>query len=223
MNLISPGGIMNNVQTMALLSLLIFIGLTGPSYSINKTAEDPTVSMGSYKPVAQETVSANEVLWLNDISCSFTCAGVLDQFTMLDTGDYLKSKYNLYFIPPDISEYCLEAEVEFDIPAELLEAIAFTESGFNSDATNGGCKGLCQVCWKYHKNRVDGDDPYDKRTNIRTAAHLLNDLYSEYGDITKCLNAYNGRTPTTKSTAYTRKVLDIYEHLQEAHNRERSF
>ena len=37
------------------------------------------------------------------------------------------------------------------------------------------------------------------------------------------LNAYNGRGPSTRSTAYTRKVIDIYEHLQIEHNRERSY
>lgn len=224
MSLTSPGGIMNNLRTLDLLVPFIFLGLIGPSYNVNKVIAEPSVSMDICKEFEiVEEVSTNEALWLNDISEPLNCVGHVDTFTMMDTGDYLKDKYDLYVIPPDISEFCMEAETEFGVPAELLEAIAFTESRFNADATNGGCKGLCQVCWKYHKNRVDGNDPYDKRTNIRTAAHLMNELYSEYGDLTMCLNAYNGRGPSTRSTSYTRKVIDIYEHLQIEHNRERSY
>ena len=68
------------------------------------------------------------------------------------------------------------------------------------------------------------DNPYDVRTNVYTAAKFISDLHVEHeGDMTKVLTQYNTGKPKSHSTAYSRKVIDIYEHLLAMRGKERSF
>ncbi len=90
-------------------------------------------------------------------------------------------------IPQDIREICEEVGEEYNICPELLEAIAYHESRFKEDVTNGPHYGLCQVNVNVHKARMEKfgytkDDMLTAYTNVKVAADYLSDLYAEYGD-----------------------------------------
>lgn len=100
-------------------------------------------------------------------------------------------------VPEDIKAYCEEIGAEYAICPELLEAIAYTESGFQQYAVNsaGTCHGLCQIyvgCHRARMKRLGVTDIYDKRGNILVAADLLSDLFEQYEDVGAVLMAYNG-------------------------------
>ena len=100
-------------------------------------------------------------------------------------------------IPEDIREICEEVGEEYDICPELLEAIAYHESRFKENVTNGSHYGLCQVNVNVHKFRMDefGYTNADMTTafpNIKVAADYLADLFETYeGDdyMVMCLYA----------------------------------
>ena len=124
-------------------------------------------------------------------------------------------------IPEDIRTYCEVAGEENNIAPSLLEAIAYTESGFNERAVNkaGTCFGLCQIYKKYHIKRMERlgvTDLFDKEGNIRVAADLLLELFETYEDVGAVLMKYNGATDkainryfeTGKLPKYAQRVID---------------
>lgn len=101
-----------------------------------------------------------------------------------------------------ISEDSLESICAFvgdiyDISPELLQALAWTESGYNVTATGScGDKGLCQIVSKWHydrMNRLGVVDIYDPYGNVLVCADIISELESgKYGyDVRYVLMAYN--------------------------------
>ena len=137
---------------------------------------------------------------------------------------YLNETYGWYDAPFDISVAAEEAEYIYGVPSELMIALIWTESRYDANAgANSKYKGLCQLGWKWFETELT-DDPYDVRTNVYTAAKFISDLHVEHGgDMTKVLTQYNTGKPKNHSTAYSRKVMDIYEHLLAMRGKERSF
>lgn len=135
-------------------------------------------------------------------------------------------------IPADIKAYCEEIGQEKGICPELLEAIAYTESGFSQYAKNkaGTCFGLCQVYQKFHVDRMKRlgvTDIFDKRGNILVAADLLSELFLKYEDVGAVLMAYNGvkqeaidkYMETGNLPNYAKRVLNISEEYERLHNK----
>lgn len=90
-------------------------------------------------------------------------------------------------IPENIREYCEESGQAKGICPELLEAIAWHESGFIPTVTNKNCYGLMQINVKIHKDRIEklnytSEDMLTSKPNIEVAADYLSELYEDYGD-----------------------------------------
>lgn len=125
-------------------------------------------------------------------------------------------------VPEDVKTYCEEAQKEFCVCAELLEAIAFAESSFDSSAINGDCFGLMQISTKWHQERMSRlgvNDIYDTRGNIRVAADYLRELFQRFdGDLYKVLMTYNGDTSEGVSD-YALEIEEIAIALELVHGK----
>lgn len=125
-------------------------------------------------------------------------------------------------LPDDVKQYCDDAQKEFNVSAELLEAIAFAESSFDSQAVNGDCLGLMQISTKWHKdrmNRLGVTDIYDTRGNIRVAADYLRELFNKHdGELYEVLMIYNGDTSEGVSD-YALKIEEIAKALEIIHGK----
>lgn len=91
----------------------------------------------------------------------------------------------------------------YSLCPELVEAIIFYESSWETDVvSSAGCIGLMQVHPKVHKKRMDAlgvTDLSNAYQNILVGCDLLADLFEQYGEATKVLDAYAG---TLKSDSY---------------------
>lgn len=91
-----------------------------------------------------------------------------------------------------------EASTTFDVPYELLLAMMFRESSFQTDAHNDICWGLMQVHqmnfeWLETELAEYGvtDVKNDPRDNIWAGAYIIGGYLDKYGDVHKALMAYN--------------------------------
>ena len=116
-----------------------------------------------------------------------------------------------------------EASTTFDVPYELLLAMMFRESSFQTDAHNDICWGLMQVHqmnfeWLETELAEYGvtDVKNDPRDNIWAGAYIIGGYLDKYGDIHKALMAYNcGEYGASKlwergyeSSQYSRNVVE---------------
>lgn len=132
------------------------------------------------------------------------------------------------YLSEEIQEYCEEIGEMYSICPELLMAIIETESAGVSDAENNGCKGLMQVCERYHKDRMDNlmvTDIYDEYSNILVATDYLMELADEYGDIGLVLMIYHGEKSALEKSergelsSYAEKILERSEQLERLHGK----
>jgi len=102
------------------------------------------------------------------------------------------------------------------VPAQLLEAVASTESGFQPTAVSGaGAEGLMQLMPSTASSL--GVDPFDPSEAITGAAKLLSNYHAKYGSWSVALAAYNagpgavqeysGIPPYAQTQAYVQTVL----------------
>lgn len=131
---------------------------------------------------------------------------------------------------------------EVGVPASLLKAIAFVESGYQPYVLNHQGKslsfktpgeswayvekqvksgdtaldiGCMQIHWKAHQNSIE--DPkhlLNPAFNIRYAAKFLKGLYQELGTWSRAVSAYHSRTG--KGHAYLIKVARVVKQEQYA-------
>ena len=134
-------------------------------------------------------------------------------------------------VPEDIQTYSNLCGDEYHICPELLQAIAYYESRFQADATNGKCVGLMQVNVKAHAERIeyygwteaDMTDPYK---NMMVASDYLEELFLEYEDVVICLCFYNGDMKGLNRykeydvlPPYAEKILKMSERLERLANK----
>jgi len=134
-------------------------------------------------------------------------------------------------IPQEIKENAEIIGAEFNICPELLEAIAYQESRYTANVTNGTCRGLMQVNTNVHKSRFinagwdtsDWSDPYK---NMYVAAEYLAELFDEYEDVALVLYLYNGDTTNAKRykqngyiSKYVSSILKKSEELERLHGK----
>ncbi len=134
-------------------------------------------------------------------------------------------------IPTEISQNAEIIGHEFNICPELLEAIAYYESNYQSTAKNGPCKGLMQVNAHIHKDRFieagwSEKDWADAYKNMYVAASYLHDLFVEYEDVAEVLYLYNGDKTSLEKyrssgylSRYVQSVLTKSEELERAHGK----
>lgn len=126
-------------------------------------------------------------------------------------------------VPEDIKALCEKYGAENNICPELLEAVIFVESSFQSQVENNGCKGLMQIKPTAHAKRMKRlsvTDPYNQEQNIKVGADYLRELFETYGDPATVLEWYNGDSASANSekvSAYAEKVLKISQALERAY------
>ncbi|WP_277668630.1 lytic transglycosylase domain-containing protein [Caproiciproducens galactitolivorans] len=110
------------------------------------------------------------------------------------------------------------AAEKYNVPLNLLKAVAKAESGFDASAVSRcGAQGVMQLMPATAK-ALGVEDPLDAEQNIMGGAKYLSDLISRYdGDVKLALAAYNagsgnvakygGIPPFKETQAYVKKVM----------------
>lgn len=118
----------------------------------------------------------------------------------------------------ELDEIFAKAAETYDVPEELLKAVAKAESGFNPNAVSKcGAMGVMQLMPATAKS-LGVVDAYDPEQNIMGGANYISQKLKAYdGDITLALAAYNagsgnvakygGVPPFAETQNYIKKIL----------------
>ena len=126
-------------------------------------------------------------------------------------------------VPEEIRETSEELGQAYNICPELIQAIGWRESRFQSDAENGGCVGIMQVAPKWHKDRMDRlgvTDLMDTRQNMMVAVDYLSELVKDEEDMEEVLMRYHGesrineRLEAGELSAYVEGILALSAELE---------
>lgn len=140
--------------------------------------------------------------------------------TIVEKEVYIEEELNYHKdipLAPELQLFMLKMAKKYDVPYNLLLAIAETESGFDPDAVSGtNDYGLMQINKINHKWLTEaGCDPMTRAGNIEAGALMIsNALEIADGDLDRALMVYNhGQAGAKKkwdegvfSTAYTEKI-----------------
>lgn len=122
----------------------------------------------------------------------------------------------------------IEIGEQYGICPELLQALIEHESGGDANAENAGCKGLCQINEKYHKDRMKRlgvTDLYDEYGNILVAADYLMEIADEYEEISLVLDIYHGSSKALSNyengivSSYAEDILTRSAELERQHGK----
>jgi Transglycosylase SLT domain/D-alanyl-D-alanine carboxypeptidase len=124
------------------------------------------------------------------------------------------------FVPPRFHDPLAAAALRWNVPAELLAAQLYAESGFNPFAESpAGARGIAQ--FMPGTARAYGlADPYDPDAAIDAQAHLMSDLLKRFeGKVALALAAYNagagaverygGVPPYAETRVYVARILGL--------------
>lgn len=111
------------------------------------------------------------------------------------------------------------------LPAELLKAVAVTESRMNPAAVSpAGARGLMQLVPSTAR-ALGVTDPFDAEQSIRGGATYLSRQVSRFGSYSLALAAYNagpeavsrhgGVPPYPETRTYVARVMGLYEHFRD--------
>ena len=126
-------------------------------------------------------------------------------------------------VPEDVKEISEELGQAYNICPELIQAICWRESRFQTDAENGGCIGIMQVSPRWHKDRMDKlgvTDLMDPKQNMEVAVDYLADLVEDEEDMEEALMRYHGesriqeRLDAGKMSAYVESILALSAELE---------
>ena len=85
------------------------------------------------------------------------------------------------------------ASETYNVPQDILLAVAQTESGFKPDAKSAtGVRGIMQVTQSTYDGLGFKGDRSDPTNSINAGAKLLSQLYRQYGNWDDAFSAYNG-------------------------------
>ena len=110
---------------------------------------------------------------------------------------------------------------ETGVDANLLKAVAQTESGFDPSAVSGaGALGVMQLMPQTAQS-LGVKNALNAKESIDGGAHYLKDLLNKYHDVPKALAAYNagpgsvdsfgGIPPYAETQRYVKKVMSAYK------------
>ena len=110
---------------------------------------------------------------------------------------YEPEPYNDPEIPDEIEAAAEAAGEAYGFEPEFLEAVAFYESTYNTQAVNGGCYGLMQVSTYWHADRMERlgvteSQIWEAGPNMMVAADYLRELFGRHSDPYWVLMTYNG-------------------------------
>lgn len=113
---------------------------------------------------------------------------------------------------------------EYNICPELITAIAFKESRYNSNVEYEGCIGIMQVSPKWHRDRMirlGVSDLYNPYNNMLVATDYLLELFEKYEDLAMVLQVYNGDSNADfywngeiDLSEYTKDIIKMSEELE---------
>ncbi len=130
---------------------------------------------------------------------SITEAGLLQQLqnnqsvstssSGVEFSDILKQTFAS--MTEDMDAIFEEAASRYQVPVNLLKAVAKAESNFNSDAvSSAGAMGVMQLMPGTAQS-LGVTDPFDARQNIMGGAKYLKQNLDKFGDVELALAAYN--------------------------------
>lgn len=126
-------------------------------------------------------------------------------------------------VPEDVKEISEELGEKYNICPELIQAICWQESRFQSDVESGGCVGIMQVAPKWHKDRMDRlgvTDLTDVRQNMTVAVDYLSELLKDGEDIEEPLMRYHGESRIDEKllagemSVYAESILTLSAELE---------
>ncbi len=110
----------------------------------------------------------------------------------------------------------LKYSLKYGVPLDLLMAVAYTESHFNSSArSTAGAAGVMQVMWKVHSGLLQAngimeeDDLYTPDKGIAAGALLISRYLRAYGDTQTALGRYYGGSPTVYWGRVSRNLIKV--------------
>ncbi len=151
---------------------------------------------------------------------------VLPLIIVLVTGTTVQAK--TIDVPKEVIEISEEIGEEYNICPELIQAICYVESRYDSQAVNGNCIGIMQVSKKWHSDRMRSlgvTDLHDTKQNILTGVDYLSSLIKDGEDIEAALMYYHGeknveqRLENGETSQYVKNVLTISEELERKHGK----
>ena len=154
-------------------------------------------------------------------------AGLMVFLVMLHSGSVEAGNEDTY-ISEEIVGSCVQIGEEDGLCPEILMALIERESSGDPKATNGSCKGLCQISEKWHRDRMKRlgvTDIYDPEGNIRLAADYLMELADQYEDIGLVLMVYHGEKDAEQKaeegriSEYATFILERAEQLERLHGK----
>lgn len=127
-------------------------------------------------------------------------------------------------VPADVVEISEDLGSQYNICPELIQAICFKESRFESEIENEGCVGIMQVSPRWHKDRMAKlgvTDLFDTRENMTAGVDYFSELIGKYEDVSIALMVYNGDssasdvlTGSKDISTYADEILAISEKLE---------
>ena len=110
----------------------------------------------------------------------------------------------------------LKYSLKYSVPLDLLVAVAYTESHFNSLARSAaGAAGVMQVTWKIHSGLLQAngileeDDLYSPDMGIAAGALLISRYLKAYGDTQTALGRYYGGSSTVYWGRVSRNLAKV--------------
>ena len=131
-------------------------------------------------------------------------------------------KLNQASVTTNLDSIFKEAADKYSVPERLLKAIAYTESGFQANATSSaGAMGIMQLM-PSTASAYGVSDPYDAYQNIMGGAAVLKDLLNMFqGNQSLAIAGYNagcgnvkkygGVPPFTETQNYVAKVTSLMQ------------
>lgn len=126
-------------------------------------------------------------------------------------------------VPDEVREISEELGEQYCICPELLQAMAWKESRFRTDAENQGCVGIMQISERWHRDRMKRlgvNDLYDMRQNIMVAADYIAELAADGEPIEISLMKYHGESVIsevmdgTRESEYVTSILELAAELE---------
>lgn len=130
--------------------------------------------------------------------------------------------------PIEVQEACIKWGKYYDICPELIQAICWNESRYETNLENGTCVGIMQINEPVHTARIEKlgvTDIFELDSNIHVGADLLAELFTYYPDAGTVLGLYHGeknavsKGKTGNYSTYTKTILEKSYELERVHGK----
>ena len=127
-------------------------------------------------------------------------------------------------VPEEVRTISEELGKQYNICPEMIQAICWRESRFQTDVESGGCVGIMQVSPKWHQDRMDKlgvTDLKDIRQNMTVAVDYLSELVKDEEDMEEALMRYHGESRIQEKldagemSGYVESILTLSAELEE--------